>query len=161
MAILHSNGIIIVDAIPVHTPVDEQAILAWDKVGTVLYYFSGGTWQTAGWSLADGDLGDIVVSGAGTVFTIDNGVVTFAKMQDISTDTLLGRDTAGSGDVEEISVGGGIEFTGIGGIQRAALTSDVTAPAGSNVTTISNNVVSNAKLADMATDSLIGRDKIG
>ena len=65
---------------------------------------------------------------------ITDDAVTYAKMQNIATDRLLGRDTAATGDVEEISVGGGIEFTGSGGIQRSALTGDVTATAGSGAT---------------------------
>lgn len=53
--------------------------------------------------LSDGDKGDITVSGSGATWTIDNGVVTYAKMQDVSaTDKVLGRSTAGAGDVEEI-----------------------------------------------------------
>jgi hypothetical protein len=55
-------------------------------------------------TLGIGDYGDITVSSAGTVMTIDNDVVTYAKMQNVSaTDKLLGRSTAGAGDVEEIS----------------------------------------------------------
>lgn len=107
--------------------------------------------------------------GAGTTVTTsvrDNGI-TFAKMQDIATDRLIGRDTAASGDPEALTVGGGIEFTGTGGIQRSALTGDVTASAGSAATTIANNAVTTAKIADaqvtlakqanLAQDTLIGR----
>jgi len=58
----------------------------------------------SGGAVSDGDKGDITVSSSGTVWTIDAGVVTYAKMQDVSaTDKLLGRSTAGSGDVEEIA----------------------------------------------------------
>jgi microcystin-dependent protein len=53
--------------------------------------------------VSDGDKGDITVSASGATWTIDNDVVTFAKMQNISTDKLLGRSTALSGDVEEIA----------------------------------------------------------
>lgn len=54
--------------------------------------------------LADGDKGDITVSGSGETWTIDNGAVTYAKIQDVSaTDKLLGRSTAGAGVVEEIT----------------------------------------------------------
>jgi hypothetical protein len=57
-----------------------------------------------GAGIADGDKGDITVSASGATWTIDAGVVTYAKMQDVSaTDKILGRSTAGSGDVEEIA----------------------------------------------------------
>lgn len=54
--------------------------------------------------ISDGDKGDITVSGSGATWTIDNDAVTYAKMQNVSaTDRFLGRDTAGAGDVEEIT----------------------------------------------------------
>lgn len=54
--------------------------------------------------LPDGDRGDITLSSAATVWTIDNDAVTYAKIQNVSgTDKLLGRSTAGAGDVEEIT----------------------------------------------------------
>ena len=54
--------------------------------------------------LSDGDKGDITVSVSGTVWTIDNDAVTYAKIQNVSaTDRILGRSTAGAGDVEEIA----------------------------------------------------------
>lgn len=53
--------------------------------------------------VSDGDKGDITVSGTGTIWTIDSGVVTFAKMQDVATNSILGRSTAGTGDIEELA----------------------------------------------------------
>jgi len=108
-------------------------------------------------SVADGDKGDIAVSSSGATWTIDNDVVTFAKMQNIATDRLVGRDTASSGDPEELTVGGGLEFTGSGGIQRSALTGDVTASAGSNSTTIANSAVTLAKMQNINGGRLLGR----
>lgn len=80
----------------------------------------------------------------------------------IATDKLLGRDTAGTGEVEAIGVGGGIEFTGSGAIQRSALTGDVTADAGSGSTTIAPGAVSYSKLQDISAASrLLGRGSAG
>lgn len=96
----------------------------------------------------------------GTIQTgnIAADAVTFAKLQNIATDRLLGRDTAASGDPEELTVGGGVEFTGAGGIQRSALTGDVTAAAGSGSTTIANDAVTYAKMQNVSAASrLLGR----
>lgn len=90
--------------------------------------------------------GDVTASAGANATTIANDAVTFPKMQNITSDRLLGRDTAASGDVEEISVGGGVEFTGSAGIQRSALTGEVTASAGSNSTVVADNVVDMANL---------------
>lgn len=122
----------------------------------------------SGATLADGDYGDVTVSGGGASIQIDasavgttevaDDAVTFAKIQNITSDRLLGRDTAASGNTEEISVGGGLEFTGSTSIQRSALTGDVTAAAGSGSTTIPNDTVTYAKMQDTSTDKvLIGR----
>jgi hypothetical protein len=76
----------------------------------------------------------------------------------LATDRLLGRDTVDEGLAEEIIVTGGLEFTGSGGIQRSELTGDVTAPAGSNTTTIANDAVTYAKIQNVsAGDRILGR----
>ena len=80
----------------------------------------------------------------------------------LATDRLLGRDTAGTGAPEALTVSGGVEFTGTGGIQRSALTGDVTAIAGSNATTIANDAVSYAKMQNVsATSRVLGRVTAG
>jgi len=89
--------------------------------------------------------GDVTSVGDGAT-TIANNAVTFAKMQQISSVHLVGRHAGGSGNIQEVSVGNGIEFSG-SGIRREALTGDVTASAGSNTTTIADNAVTAAKLA--------------
>ena len=61
------------------------------------------TWQSVSASVSDGDRGDITVSDSGATWTIDNDVVTYAKIQNVSTtDRILGRSSAGAGDIEEI-----------------------------------------------------------
>lgn len=59
--------------------------------------FSGG-----GGGLSDGDKGDITVSGSGNTLTIDGRAVSKPKLFAVAADKILGRATAGSGDVEEL-----------------------------------------------------------
>lgn len=57
-----------------------------DSAKDSIAVYTGGTWVYVGGSasggggVSDGDKGDIVVSGGGTVWTIDNGVVSSSKM---------------------------------------------------------------------------------
>jgi hypothetical protein len=94
--------------------------------------------------------GDATMTSGGVV-SISQNAVTYEKMQNASqTDVLLGRDTASTGDFEEITLDDTLEFTGSQVLQRAALTGDVTAAAGSNTTAIAADAVGAAELADGA-----------
>lgn len=63
--------------------------------------------------VADGDYGDVTVSGGGTVITIDDDAVSYAKLQDVSaTARVLGRKTAGAGDVEELTLSELLDLVG-------------------------------------------------
>lgn len=62
--------------------------------------------------VSDGDKGDITISSSGTVYTIDNDAVTFAKVQNITGPALVGRQAATSGDVEAITLGSGLTIDG-------------------------------------------------
>lgn len=55
---------------------------------------------------ADGDKGDITVTNNFATWTIDNGVVNFNKVQNITSGKVLGRSTAGVGTVEQLSTSG-------------------------------------------------------
>jgi hypothetical protein len=67
------------------------------------------------------------------------GTQTASTITVTATDRLVGRDSASGGACEEISVSGGLEWTGTGGIQRSALTGDITATAGSGTTAFRNS----------------------
>jgi hypothetical protein len=83
-----------------------------------------------------------------------------ADIVSVASQRLIGRHTGGNGAAQEVGVGNGLEFQG-SGIRRSALTGDVTAAAGSNATTIANDAVTNAKLANMATATIKGRTTAG
>lgn len=175
-----------------------------------------------GAGLTDGDKGDVTVSGSGSTITIDNGVVTLAKMANMATSSLIYRKTAGTG-VPEVNTlatlktdlgltgtnsGDQTSIVGITGtkaqfdtavtdgnfmyvgdaptahthvaanitdfntavaatpavtantakVTNATHTGDVT---GATALTIANDVVSNAKLANMANATIKGRTTAG
>lgn len=57
--------------------------------------------------------GDVTAAANSNSTTIANDAVTYAKMQNVSANNrLLGRATTGSGDIEEITLGTGLSFTG-------------------------------------------------
>lgn len=135
------------------TSANLRALLT-DEDGTGAAYFVGGALGTP----SSGTLTNCTgLPTAGLV----NDAVTFAKMQEISGTTLVGRHSGGSGDIQEVSVGGGIEFSG-SGIRRSALSGDVTASAGSDATTIANDSVTYAKMQNVsAATRLLGRGDSG
>jgi hypothetical protein len=57
-----------------------------------------------GGGVTDGDKGDIVVSGGGTVWTVDANVVDNTKLATMSTSTIKGRISAGTGNPEDLTV---------------------------------------------------------
>lgn len=81
----------------------ESALI--DANGMILVYGATGIVRASGTggALSDGDYGDITVSGTGTVWTIDAGVVTLAKMANVAERGLFLRTSAGAG-VPEVQV---------------------------------------------------------
>lgn len=129
--------------------------------------------------VSDGDKGDITVSASGSVWTVDNDAITYAKIQNVSaTDKILGRSTAGAGDIEEIACTsaarsvlddasvsamvdtlGGASSTGSGGLVREGsptFTGTPAAPtqsAGDNSTKLATTAYADALVSDTAYDA--------
>lgn len=60
--------------------------------------------QAGGGGVADGDKGDITVSSSGTVWTIDNNVVSNAKLRQSAGCSVIGRSASSTGNVADITV---------------------------------------------------------
>jgi hypothetical protein len=59
--------------------------------------------QAGGGGVADGDKGDITVSSSGTVWTIDNNVISNAKIRQSAALSVVGRSANSTGDVADIA----------------------------------------------------------
>jgi hypothetical protein len=69
-------------------------------LGSTLWQGGGG----GGGGITDGDKGDITITGTGTIWTIDNNVVTYAKMQTASAvSRLIGSPSSGT-TLQEITL---------------------------------------------------------
>jgi Repeat of unknown function (DUF5907) len=75
------------------------------------------------------------LAGSIAIGQIPNNLITYAKVQQAGASTLLGNPTGAGANLSEITLNGTLAFSGTT-LQRAALTGDITASAGSNATTL-------------------------
>jgi len=73
-------------------------------------------WSVVTGGVSDGDKGDITVSGSGSTWTIDDGVITFSKIQNINQFELLGRYSASAGSPQVLTLGDNFRIDTSGGI---------------------------------------------
>lgn len=110
----------------------------------------GVKWAAVGGSgLVDGDYGDITVSAAATVWTIDDGVVTDAKLRDSAALSVIGRSANSTGVPADIAAG-----TDAHVLRRSGSTLGFGQVATGGIT---DAAVTDAKLRDSAALSVIGR----
>lgn len=74
--------------------------------GFVLTIVSGvPTWQApSGTGITDGTYGDIIVASSGTVWTVGNGAISYAKFQNVTAQAVLCRAASTNGTVGEIQL---------------------------------------------------------
>lgn len=100
----------------IFTSIDKGLVPPPTVVTGTKILFDDGSWVDKSTlslaNIADGDKGDITVSGSGSTWTIDNGAVTFSKIQSLNSSILLGRGSASSGSVQEITPGTGLIVSG-------------------------------------------------
>jgi len=146
-AVLHNKG-----TTPPPTPKKGQVY--YDIDDDTPYIWNGAIWlDMAQQGVTDGDYGDITVSGSGTTWTIDDNVVTYAKMQNVSTNgRILGNIVGDNTDVQELTAAevltllgveagannyihftGGVDLTG-GPLSGATVISDVNVNSEGHVT---------------------------
>lgn len=93
--------------------------------------------------------GNLVYSLLTTAHLSPSAGIANTQLASMNATRLIGRDI-GAGTPIELTVGGGVEFTGSGGLQRSAITGDVGIAAGSATSAIGTKKVTRPMLADAA-----------
>lgn len=102
--------------------------------GSAVVASCGAVINQTGGGISDGDKGDITVSGTGTVWTIDNSAVTYAKIQNVSQTKLIGRTNTSVGPPQEITVGSGLKLSGTTLSTDGVVSGTTTITAGTGLT---------------------------
>lgn len=129
--------------------------------------FNIGACDTTTQNTVKGFLGTLAVLNTVGTSEITNSAVTLAKIANIATSRILGRSTAGSGVVEELSIGSGLSLAGgvlsvSGGSGTVTSVATGTGLTGGTITTsgtisLSTNGVGDTHIRQSAGLSVLGR----
>lgn len=146
----------------------NEGYLYYDTTLSQLERSNGTTWDvlSSGAGVSDGDKGDITVSSSGAVWTIDNSVITLAKMANMATASLLGRNTAGTGVPEVLSAATVKTLLSLNNVENTALSTWAGSANIVTLGTIATGVwqgtnIDSTRLSMSATDRVVGRSTAG
>lgn len=106
---------------------------------------------------ATGDYGDVTVGGGGSTMTVDNGAITYAKIQNVTAGAVLGRGTTTGGAPQEISLGTGLAMSG-----TTLSVNPATFTSGEILCAISDEVeITGGQLTDDTWHSILGNPRAG
>lgn len=105
-------------------------------------------------SIPDGDKGDITVSGSGSIFTIDAGAVTLAKMANLAANSFIGNNTGAAATPTALSpaqaktlLGLTKSDVGLANVENTALSTWIGSSAITSVGVISSGTWNGATIA--------------
>lgn len=85
----------------------RNGTIYYDVTANKFKFRQNGAWVELGsggsGGVTDGDKGDITVTLSGATWTVDNGVISFPKMQSIAQNTVIGRILTGAGPPAELT----------------------------------------------------------
>jgi hypothetical protein len=124
-------------------------ILGTDGTNTSWVSSSGvGTVTSVSVSSTDLSVSGSPITAAGTItLNINNGAVSLAKMSDISTQTILGRNTAGTGSPEALSAATTKSILSLGNVENTALSTWAGSTSLTTLGTIATGVWSGTTIA--------------
>jgi len=141
----------------VMTNVVGRSNLANGAATSVIGRSAGSTGAVADIAAASDDVifrrtGGALNFGGLTIGMFADDLITFAKLPNVSTNTLLGRFNASTGDIESIGLNSDLAFSG-GNLRVAAYTGDVTKTAGGTALSIASGVITSTHLSTSLLDT--------
>jgi hypothetical protein len=119
--------------------------------------------QAGGGGVADGDKGDITVSSSGTVWTIDNNVISNAKIRQSAGFSIIGRASGTTGNVADIIAGAqdDVLVRGPSLLQWQKITNSHITPSGLSGAAFADNGISLGKLSQVNGLKILGSWQAG